>query len=322
MLKQVKSFLLLLTFLPAFLASCRGAAETAQPVNDVGAEASASEAVLTVTVSVLPQKYFVERIGGDLVRVNVMVEPGASPHSYEPKPDQMRALSDSAAYFSIGVEFEDVWLGRIAASNDNMLMVNTIANIQRVEMVAHEHEDEDGEDHHDEDGEAHDGEEVELDPHVWTSPELVKTMSQTIYETLVEIDPAHEAAYSENLQLFVDDINALQTEITGSLAGLKSSKFMVFHPAWGYFAQEFGLEQISIEVGGQEPSAQELAGLIDQAKADNIKVVFAQPEFNTKSAEVIANEIGGKVLLISPLEPDWLANMQTVSLAFAEALAN
>jgi len=314
MLKQVKSFLLLVAFLPVFLSSCRGAAETAQPVTDVGAEASASGAVLTVTVSVLPQKYFVERIGGDLVRVNVMVEPGASPHSYEPKPDQMRALSESAAYFSIGVEFEDAWLERIAASNDQMLMVDTIANIDRVEMVAHEHEDEDGE--------AHDGEEVELDPHVWTSPELVKTMSQTIYETLVEIDPAHEAAYSENLQLFVDDINALQTEITGSLAGLKSSKFMVFHPAWGYFAREFGLEQISIEVGGQEPSAQELAGLIDQAKADNIKVVFAQPEFNTKSADVIANEIGGKVLLISPLEPDWLANMQTVSLAFAEALAN
>jgi len=311
MLKQVKSFLLLVAFLPVFLMSCRGAAETTQPATGVGVEANAAEAVLTVTVSVLPQKYFVERIGGDLVRVNVMVEPGASPHSYEPKPDQMRALSESAAYFSIGVEFEDAWLDRIAASNDNMLLVNTIANIQRVEMVAHEHEDDT----------AHDGEEVELDPHVWTSPELVKTMSQTIYETLVELDPSHEAAYSANLKLFLQDIDALQAQIKESLTGLKSSKFMVFHPSWGYFAREFGLEQISIEVGGQEPSAQELAGLIDQAKADNIKVVFAQPEFNTKSAEVIANEIGGKVLLISALEYDWLSNMRTVAQTFAETLA-
>jgi len=311
MLKQVKSFLLLVAFLPVFLMSCRGAAETTQPATGVGVEANAAEAVLTVTVSVLPQKYFVERIGGDLVRVNVMVEPGASPHSYEPKPDQMRALSESAAYFSIGVEFEDAWLDRIAASNDNMLLVNTIANIQRVEMVAHEHEDDT----------AHDGEEVELDPHVWTSPELVKTMSQTIYETLVELDPSHEAAYSANLKLFLQDIDALQAQIKESLTGLKSSKFMVFHPSWGYFAREFRLEQISIEVGGQEPSAQELAGLIDQAKADNIKVVFAQPEFNTKSAEVIANEIGGKVLLISALEYDWLSNMRTVAQTFAETLA-
>ena len=146
-------------------------------------------------------------------------------------------------------------------------------------------------------------------------------MSQTIYETLVELDPDHETEYSANLQLFIEDINALQTQITGSLANLKSNKFMVFHPAWGYFAREFGLEQISIEVDGQEPSAQELAGLIDQAKADNIKVVFAQPEFNTKSAEVIANEIGGKVLLVSALEFDWLANMQTVAQTFAETLA-
>ena len=315
MLKQIKLFLLLAVLLSMVLTSCSGTANVKQQPGAVAVtETNTPEAALTVTVSVLPQKYFVERIGGDLVRVNVMVEPGDDPHSYEPKPDQMRVLSESAAYFSIGVEFEDVWLDKIAAANDHMLMVNTIANIQRVEMSAHEHE------HEDEADEAHDSEEVELDPHVWTSPELVKTMSQTIYETLVQLDPNHEAEYSANLQLFLQDIDALQAQIKETLTGLKSDKFMVFHPAWGYFAQEFGLEQIPVEVGGQEPSAQELAGLIDQAKADNIKVVFAQPEFNTKSAEVIANEIGGKVLLISPLEPDWLANMQTVAQTFAEVL--
>ncbi len=304
MSKQVRSFLLLVVFLPTVLASCRGTTAAEQPGVSTVKENSSSKAVLTVTVSVLPQKYFVERIGGDLVEVNVMVDPGASPHSYEPKPDQMRALSESAAYFSIGVEFENAWLDRIAAANDHMVMVDTIANIQRVEAASH------------------DGEEGGLDPHVWTSPELVKTMSQTIYETLVELDPDHQAEYSANLQLFMQEIDALQAQIKESLAGLKSNKFMVFHPTWGYFAREFGLEQISIEVDGQEPSAQELAGLIDQAKADNIKVVFAQPEFNTKSAEVIAKEIGGKVLLISALEFDWLANMRTVAQTFAEVLSD
>jgi len=123
------------------------------------------------------------------------------------------------------------------------------------------------------------------------------------------------------LRLFLQDIDALQLEIKESLSGLKGNKFIVFHPSWGYFAREFGLEQISIEVDGQEPSAQELAELIDQAKTDGIRVVFAQPEFNTKSAEVIANEIGGTVLLISALEPDWLANMRTVSQTFGEMLS-
>lgn len=307
MWKQIKQYFWMVIFIPVLLASCRGTADAAQPM----IEANPSQAEMTVTVSVLPQKYFLERIGGDLVRVNVMVEPGASPHSYEPKPEQMRALSESAAYFSIGVEFEEAWLERIAAANDSMLMVDTIAGIERMEMAGHEHEN----------GEADATVEAKLDPHVWTSPELVKVMSQTIYQALVELDPEHEAEYRANLRLFLQDIDALQLEIKESLSGLKGNKFIVFHPSWGYFAREFGLEQISIEVDGQEPSAQELAELIDQAKTDGIRVVFAQPEFNTKSAEVIANEIGGTVLLISALEPDWLANMRTVSQTFGEMLS-
>ena len=307
MWKQIKQYFWMVIFLPVLLASCRGTVDAAQPM----IEANPSQAEMTVTVSVLPQKYFLERIGGDLVRVNVMVEPGASPHSYEPKPEQMRALSESAAYFSIGVEFEEAWLERIAAANDSMLMVDTIAGIERMEMAGHEHEYD----------EADAIVEAKLDPHVWTSPELVKVMSQTIYQALVELDPEHEAEYRANLRLFLQDIDALQLEIKESLSGLKGNKFIVFHPSWGYFAREFGLEQISIEVDGQEPSAQELAELIDQAKTDGIRVVFAQPEFNTKSAEVIANEIGGTVLLISALEPDWLANMRTVSQTFGEMLS-
>jgi zinc transport system substrate-binding protein len=176
--------------------------------------------------------------------------------------------------------------------------------------------------HHDEEGEQeeHDQEEGAPDPHVWVSPELVKVQSQAIYEALAKLDPAHEAEYKTNLDAFVADIDQLEADIKATLSGLKSKKFMVFHPAWGYFAHDFGLEQIPVEVGGQEPSAQELAHLIEEAKEEGIQVVFAQPEFSTEDAETIAQEIGGEVLLISPLAPDWLQNMRTVAQTFANAL--
>jgi zinc transport system substrate-binding protein len=275
----------------------------------------AGDGTLNVVVSIVPQKYFVERIGGEYVSVSVMVEPGNSPATYEPKPEQLKALSSAAAYFSIGVPFENAWLDKIAAANKEMVMVDTIANIERVPMGAHHHHDEEGEKE-----EEHEHAGGAPDPHVWVSPELVKVQSQAIYEALAQLDPAHEDEYRANLDAFVADIDQLEADIKATLSGLKSNKFMVFHPAWGYFARDFGLEQIPIEVGGQEPSAQELAHLIEEAREEDIQIVFAQPEFSTEDAETIAQEIGGEVLLISPLAPDWLQNMRTVAQTFANAL--
>jgi zinc transport system substrate-binding protein len=274
---------------------------------------TSSDGKLGVMVSIVPQKYFVERIGGEHVAVSVMVEPGNSPATYEPKPEQLKALSDAAAYFSIGVPFENAWLTKIAEANKEMLMVDTIASIERVPMGAHHHHEEEGE-------EEHEHAEGAPDPHVWVSPELVKVQSQAIYEALAQLDSQHKDVYRPNLDPFLSDIGTLEADIKATLSGLKSNKFMVFHPAWGYFADDFGLEQIPVEVGGQEPSAQELAHLIEEAKAEGIQIVFAQPEFSTEDAETIANEIGGEVLLISPLAPDWLANLRTVAQTFADVL--
>jgi len=275
----------------------------------------AGDGKLNVVVSIVPQKYFVERIGGDYVSVSVMVEPGASPATYEPKPEQLKALSSAAVYFSIGVPFENAWLDKIAAANANMTMVDTIADIERMPMETHRHHEEEGEQESE-----HEHAEGAPDPHVWLSPQLVEVQSQAIYEALAELDPAHEAAYKVNMDAFLTDIDALEAEIEDTLSGLPSAKFMVFHPAWGYFARDFGLEHIPVEVGGQEPSAQELAHLIKEAREENIRVVFAQPEFSTQDAETIAQEIGGEVLLISPLAPDWLENMRTVAHTFADVL--
>jgi zinc transport system substrate-binding protein len=290
-----------LSLLVALLAGGATACGTDKP-------GSAGDGKLDVVVSIVPQKYFVERIGGDYVTVSVMVEPGANPATYEPKPEQLKALSSAAAYFSVGVPFENAWLDKIAEANEEMMMVDTIADIERMPMEAHQHREE--EEHA----------EGAPDPHVWLSPELVKVQSQTIYKALAELDPAHEAEYKANLDAFIADIDALEVDIKATLSGLRSKKFVVLHPAWGYFARDFGLEQIPVEVGGQEPSAQELAHLVEEAKEEGIQVVFAQPEFSTQDAETIAQEIGGEVLLISPLAPDWLANMRTVAQAFADAL--
>jgi len=275
---------------------------------------------LDITVSILPQKYFVERIGGENVNVNVMVEPGASPATYEPKPQQLRSLSEAEAYMSIGVPFEKAWMDRIEAANPKIQIVDTTEGIELLPMMAHHHHGEEEEHlHQDHDSEDHDSE--NLDPHIWVSPQLVKLQAQTIYEALVELDPNRQSEYQASLQQFLADIDALDTEIRQNLAGVSNRKFMVFHPSWGYFARDYNLEMITIEIGGQEPSAAELAELIAEAKEEGIRVIFVQPEFSTEAAETIANQIGGEVLKISPLELNWLENLRNVSQTFGQVLS-
>lgn len=270
---------------------------------------STSKADLEITVSIAPQEYFLKRVGGERVAVTVMVQPGASPATYEPKPAQLRALSRADAYMSIGVPFEDAWLERISSANPDMLIVDTARGIQRRPMETRSDQGSQG-----------DGERANLDPHIWLSPRLVRIQAQNIAGTLIDLDPAHRADYEANLQLFLADVDALENDIRGTLTGVKSRKFMVFHPSWGYFADDFGLEQLAIEIGGQEPSAQELAELITEAREEKIHVILAQPEFSTKAAETIAQEIDGEVLKISPLAEDWPANLRSVAQTFAEAL--
>jgi zinc transport system substrate-binding protein len=307
---MIKRLCVILATLLLSVALLVGCGPSATPELTRG-EPSRIASPLNVTVSILPQKYFVERIGGEHVVVNVMVEPGASPATYEPKPEQLTALSEAAVYFSIGVPFEKAWLDKITSANEEMLMVDTAAGIERVPIDAHYKAGLGGRPESEAEG---------RDPHIWLSPELVKIQAQDVYDGLVELDPANEAEYKANLESFLADIDELIADIEKTLEGIKSRKFMVFHPAWGYFGDDFELEMIPIEVGGQEPSAAELAGLITTAKEEGIRVVFAQPEFSTRDAETIAKEIGGEVLLISPLAPDWLDNLRRVAKTFAEVL--
>lgn len=279
----------LLTFLLMFLTSC------------ATAPAQQESERLNVTVSILPEKYFVERIGGDRVQVNVMVGPGENYHTYEPKPEQMASLSQADIYFAIGIEFEGAWLEKFQTANPDMVIVDVSANVEKIPL----------EDDHSDQG---------LDPHIWTSPEIGKTIAQNITHSLIEIDPQNRDLFQMNLEELLADIGLLQTDITGELKTIKNHQFLVFHPAWGYFAQEFGLEEVAIEVGGTEPSASELSAIITTALEKKIQVIFAQPEFSTQIADYIASEINGKVVLITPLAEDWLDNLRLVAQSLSENL--
>lgn len=307
------SFIVLSLFLSVpFLAACQPAAEPAPSAGQTDAP--------TVTVSIPPQVYFVERIAGDLVNVNVMVGPGEDAHTYEPTPEQMKDLENSTIFFSIGVDYEDSWLPRFEEINPEMLIVDTSNGIGRIQMTA-EHYHEDEEDHEAEEEGDHDHEEESgLDPHVWLSTENGKIIAANIQAALSELLPDQADLFQSNTEALINDIDELDAEIRSTLEGFEQRTFMVFHPAWGYFAHEYGLEQIAVQVEGQDPSASEVADLVDTAREQNIKVIFVQSSFSTTDAEAIAQEIGGSVAVVDPLAQDWLDNLKSVAEAFAAAL--
>jgi zinc transport system substrate-binding protein len=277
---------------------------------------------LPVFVTIAPQKYFVQQIGKNLVDVQVMVLPGADPHTYEPKPRQMVALSRAKLYFAVGIEFEEANLGKITATNPDLKVIHTDHGIDKIAMAAHHHHaghekgdhHEDaahGKDHHDHAG---------LDPHIWLSPPLVKIQAGTILAALKEADPQHRSLYEANFKAFMAQIDKLDADLKKTYSGKTGLQFMVFHPSWGYFAHAYGLKQVPIEIEGKEPKPAQLTKLIQHARENGIKVVFVQPQFSTQSAEVIAREIDGEVAFVDPLAENWMANLRQVADKFQAAL--
>jgi zinc transport system substrate-binding protein len=274
-----------------------------------------------VTVSILPQAYFVQEIAGDLVDVNVMVGIGEEAHTYEPTPEQMKSLNDSLVFFSIGVEYETTWISRFQEINPDLKIVDSSDGIERMPFSGdHEHDDHDEEGTHQPAHDAHDDDE-RLDPHVWLSPANGKIIAANILAALIDIVPDQEAALRSNYEDLIARIDELDADIQTALADLEQRTFMVFHPAWGYFANAYGLKQIAVQVGGQDPSAQEIAELVEQAKVENIKVVFIQPTFNAADAEALTQELDGEVAVVDPLAQDWLNNLEAVAIAFKNTLS-
>lgn len=261
------------------------------------------EGALQVSVSVPPQAYFVDRIAGGRLAVQVLVPPGSSPDTYEPTPRQMLALDRSRLYVAVGhpdFPFERRHLAGFLEHH---------ASLEVVDMAAGVPFPDDAEDGH-----------GEGDPHVWLSPEAVRVAAGNIAQALVRVDPDGRAVYEANLAAFAGEIDALDAEIAAALAGLRRRSLLVQHPAWGYFARRYGLEQMAIESGGKEPSPAALAALVDRARREGVRVIFVQPGFSDRAARVIAQEIGARVVAVDPLAYDWPASLRRAASEFREAL--
>ena len=262
-----------------------------------------------VVVSIVPQKVFVEKIGGDKVDVTVMVEAGSSPHTYTPKPSQMKKLSQAKLYLGIGVEFEEVWLGKFANQNKDLLVFNTSLNIQKQTMEGEEHEQCKNLHHHDHD---------ELDPHVWVDPQNIKVIAKNIFDALVVVDANNTDYYKQNYESYLKELDTLDEEIKEILKETpKGSTFMVFHPSWGYFAKRYELTQLPVEVEGKAPKMKALVQIIKKAKKERVHAIFTQPEFSDKASQNIARNLKIPVVKASPLAENWAENLKRLAKAIA-----
>ena len=294
-----------------------------------GPAAGETAGEIKVVTTILPVADFIQNVGGDRVKVVVMVPPGADPHTYEPAPGRMSELAGARAYFAVGsgVEFELAWLEKIKQNYPALAIVDCSRGIPLLDLDTPERAEKMAEGAAAESGqpaggnlspermghpEHHESEHRGKDPHIWLSPKNAQIMVENIYAGLGQIDPAHKADYLRNRDAYLRELTELDEKIAGSLQRVQNRNFLVFHPAWGYFARDYGLREIPVEAGGKEPGAKELARIIATAKKENIRTVFASPQFNPQSARAIAREIRGRVIFIDPLPQKYIPNLLQV----------
>ena len=254
---------------------------------------------IPIFVSIAPQKYFVERIGGNDVKVEVMVKPGESPATFNPNPKKMSRLANSKLYFSIGVPFERIWISRLKAIQPDLKFISLNQNLALKIKSGHSQD--------------------KKDPHIWLSPLLVKKMVREIEVALSKEKPAREEFFKINHIALTQELDILDQEIRGILANGKTRSFMVFHPAWSYFAEAYGLEQISIEHNGKEPGPRTLQEIINRGKKSNIKTIFVQKQFGLSVAKRIAKMIGATIQEMDPLAENYFENMRRTAKAISGA---
>jgi zinc transport system substrate-binding protein len=260
-----------------------------------------SEQVKVVT-TIIPLGEFAKAVGGDRVAVSVLVPPGADPHTFELSPSQIREVANADAYMENGVGLES-WMGNILKVNSHMLVVDTSRGVSLIGGEA-----------------ASAGSTRTMDAHIWLSPRNAMIQVQNICDGLISLDPAGKDYYINNRDSYITKLKELDAYLNKTFAGTEKKKFVVLHPAWVYFARDYGLEQISIEAEEKEPGPRYLAEVVDVARANNITTVFVEPQYNPKMAEVIAKEIGGKVVSIDDLSPDYIDNLKSVGEKIAESL--
>lgn len=264
-----------------------------------------------VFVTIAPQAFFVEQIGGEFVDARVLVAPGQSYHIFEPTPRQVAELAKAQVYFTIGAPFERVLVEKIRSAGHRLEIVDTGEGISRRTMAPGLHDP--GHDHGAGpagDDHAHAG---ESDPHIWLDPRLVKAQARPITEALKRCDPDHAGIFEARLYAFRRALNETHRRISEKLAPYRGRAFFVYHPAYGYFADAYGLEQVAVETEGKEPGGKRIADLIARAKASGVRTIFIDPQFAPTSAQAIAAAIGGRVEPLDPLAPDYLVNLERMA---------
>lgn len=273
-------------------------------------------------VSILPQKFFVEKVVSDKYEVDVLVKPGESPATYEPTTKQMIALSKAKALFTIGVPFEHAIIPKLKVQYPHLEILATDKNITKIKPASFMelfHKDHDHEKHNEEHNKSHNHSEG-LDPHIWLSPTLVKQQVVNIAEYFINAYPQDADFFKANRDKFIGELNQVSQEIKDIFSTAESREFLCFHPAWGYFAQDFDLKQIPIEIEGKEPTPQEQEKIIKFAKDRKIKVIFVQAQFDQNIAKAVANNIEGQVILIDPLAEDYLTNLKIIANKLAQSM--
>lgn len=249
---------------------------------------------LQVLVTIPPQAEWVERVGGEEVEVTILVPPGANPHTYEPTPRQLKKVAQADLYAIVGsgIEFEVAWLGKIRRLNPRLFILDCSKGVQRLAD----------------------------DPHLWLSLRNAQRMVENLLEGLSRLDPEHSGLYRERAETYLKELRELDAEFSRLFSNAKGRAFMTFHPAWGYFARDYGLRQLVIEQGGKSPSPKAMVRLAEEAKEEGIRVIFASPQFDRRAAEAVARSIGAEVMLLDPLARDYLENMHRAAHAIARAL--
>lgn len=263
-----------------------------------------ASALTEIFVSVAPLKYFAQKVGGEHVRVSVMVQPGHSPATYEPTPKQMAQLADSDLYIRVGVPFEITWMEKIQSANPRLRIADARNGIDLQT------------DHTAVGGHGHGGQ-TEGDPHVWLDPALGIIIARTIQSELTRLDPKNSESYSRGASALIAELEQLDSYIRGITSSMPNRKFVVFHPAWGYFARAYALQQIAIAQDGKTPNPRALARLVDLIEREQIRTVFVQKQFSTKAAEALAEEVDARVVVLDPLAEDYIDNLRRAAGAIA-----
>lgn len=258
-----------------------------------------------VFTSVMPQKFFVERIGGPRVSVESLVPPGADPHTYEPSPRTIMALAGARLYFKTGLPFEEAFLEKIAGSLPDLVLVDLRGGVEL--RAVEEAGREESEAHALGDGHDHDH---GLDPHIWLDPIRAVRQAETIRDALVSTDPAGAEAYRSGFEAFKAEAEALDRELSSYLAPARGGTVFVYHPSFGYFTDRYGVRQQAVETGGDEPTPRQLQLLIGEALELGAKTIIVQPEFSKRSAETLASAIDGAVVTVDPLAYDWFGMLR------------